>query len=472
MDLTTDPSRILIVDDDPVTTELFKTILEAHDRKNVLVCGDSREVMGILAKQSVSVLLLDLNMPHISGQELLPQITSEHPEIPVIILTSEDNVDTAVECMKFGAFDFMAKPIDRNRLVNAVSHAVKIRELQDEVYILSTPGEVVDLQDPDAFGEIITVSPNMRKIFRYLEAAARSPKAVLVTGESGTGKELVARVVHRLSGKTGDFVPVNVSGLDDTIFSDTLFGHTRGAFTGAESQRAGLIEKASGGTLFLDEIGDLQIGAQVKLLRLLQEGEYYPLGSDRAHRSGARIVAATNADLHQKQKDGTFRKDLYYRLMAHHAQIPPLRERREDIPPLAQHFLTESAAALGRPKPGLPRELIVLLSNYAFPGNVRELQSVIYDAVSRNEGGTLSVAHIRDYLRRQQEHNGAMPQGTTADGRNISYAEPFPSLKEVEDFFISEALHRAEGNQSLAASMLGVSQSTLSRRLRKSFEEG
>lgn len=462
---TSQSHTILVVDDDLVTSELYATVLRAHDLDNLIICMDSRRVMEQLKANRVSVILLDLNMPHISGQELLPEITAQFPEVPVIIITGEEKVDTAVQCMKIGAFDFMTKPVEQARLITAVNHALKIRELQDEVHILSTGDGAQQIKNPDAFSEIVTRSPQMQKLFRYMEAVAGSPKAVLITGESGTGKELVARVMHRLSGNKGSFVPVNVSGLDDTMFSDTLFGHRRGAFTGADTNRPGLIEQASGGTLFLDEIGDLEMGPQVKLLRLLQEREYYPLGHDKPLATDARIIAATNADLNERQKEGTFRKDLYYRLMAHHVHLPPLRHRLEDIPALVSRFLDETSDALKRKKPTVPKELYTLLATYRFPGNIRELQSMIYDAMSRHEGGILSLAVFRAYI---EEQTGSTPSEVPITGEQpLSYGGRFPTLREVEEFLFAEAMEKAGGNQSIAARMLGIAQSTLSRRLKQ-----
>jgi DNA-binding NtrC family response regulator len=250
------------------------------------------------------------------------------------------------------------------------------------------------------------------------------------------------------------------------MFSDTLFGHVKGAFTGAQGDRAGLIERAADGTLFLDEIGDLEHGAQIKLLRLLQEQEYYPLGADRPRKSRARILAATNADLAERQQEGAFRNDLYYRLIAHRIDIPPLRSRPEDVTVLFNHFLEESAQALGRPVPSVPKGLFALLSSYRFPGNVRELQAMIYDAVSRSDGTTLPIGFFQEYIDRQRGAGGVGASPLDENGSPvISYSGRFPTLREVEDYLISEAIERAEGNQTVAARMLGVSQSTLSRRL-------
>jgi DNA-binding NtrC family response regulator len=464
--VTTSTETILIVDDDEVIVELYSTILEAAGWSNRLLCNDSRKVMTLIRENSVSAILLDLYMPNITGQELLPQIAREFPEIPVIILTLVDKIDVAVDCMKIGAFDFMTKPIDENRLINSIAHAVRVHELQDEVHVLSRRHGMADLDNPAVFEAIVTSSDLMITAFAYIEAIARSPKALLVTGESGTGKELVARAVHDASGRPGQFVAVNVSGLDDTVFSDTLFGHRRGAFTGADGVRKGLIEAAANGTLFLDEIGDLDIPAQVKLLRLLQEGEYYPLGSDSPGKSSARIIAATNADLQNKQVDGSFRKDLYYRLMAHHVRVPPLRERTEDIPLLLNHFVTESAGLLDRPAPQIPPRVAGVLASYSFPGNVRELQSLVHDIVSRSTGNTLSAALFSDYIvAHREESQAAMSSMAGSSAGRFSFAEPFPTLREVERVLIEEALARSDGNQTSAARLLGVSQSTLSRRL-------
>jgi len=460
-------SQVLIVDDEELTSELYQAMLEEHGFPSPLCCNDSREVLGILERESISVVLLDLNMPHISGQELLHRISSDYPEIAVTILTGVDKVETAVECMKVGAFDFMVKPVDDNRLVNSVRHALQIRALQSEVRILAGPGTQVELKNPQAFAEIKTASPHMRKTLAYIEAVAASPKAVLISGESGTGKELAARAVHQVSGRSGEFVTVNVSGLDDTMFSDTLFGHKRGAFTGADRDRAGLVERAAGGTLFLDEIGDLELGPQVKLLRLLQEGEYYQLGSDRPQKAQTRIVAATNADLYLKQIDGSFRRDLYYRLIAHHVELPPLRRRPEDIPVLLDHFLVETAAALNKRVPTVPDQLYTLLAVYTFPGNIRELQSMVYDALSRHESGVLSLGAFREHIERSRDGavSGRPAEHVHGEHARISYRGEFPKLSEVEEYLVQEALAKADGNQSIAARLLGVSQSTLSRRL-------
>ncbi|MDH3567306.1 MAG: sigma 54-interacting transcriptional regulator, partial [Desulfobacteraceae bacterium] len=249
----------------------------------------------------------------------------------------------------------------------------------------------IALENPQAFSEIITHNQRMLLVFKYVESIAPSSQPILITGETGVGKELIARSIHTLSKLKGRFVAVNVAGLDDNVFSDTLFGHIKGAFTGAEQDRRGLIERAVGGTLFLDEIGDLNPVSQIKLLRLLQEGEYLPLGQDEAEQTNVRIVASTNENLWSLQRKDKFRKDLNFRLRTHHIHMPHLRERMDDIPLLVRHFLEKSADALKKKVPTPPKELYELLATYSFPGNVRELESMIHDAVSIHSAKILSL---------------------------------------------------------------------------------
>lgn len=459
---------ILIVDDDPVSVELIRSNLYAFGYHRVTVATDGTSALEEIRNRPHSLVLLDLVLPDISGVDVLRTTVEEMPDLPVIVLTGTDSVDTAVECMRIGAFDYLTKPPDRNRLRSGISHALKVLDLEKRLSLLS--GAVSETDEPlrpEIFSEIKTRSPRMRAVFTYIEAIADSPKAVLISGESGTGKELVARAIHNAGAREGAFVPVNVAGTDDTMFTDTLFGHIRGAFTGADRARNGLVERARGGTLFLDEIGDLERSSQTKLLRLLQEGEYYPLGSDEAHTADLRIVAATNANLMEKQADGSFRKDLYYRLVSHHILIPPLRERTEDIEILIEHFVAETAAAIGRDVPRIPAAVPEMLRRYPFPGNVRELQAIIADAMSRSRGSELSATVVRSYLDLYGETNAASP-GQADGGDRFCWNGSFPTIEEVTDYLIDEALKRTANNQSAAARLLGVSQSTLSRRLKNS----
>jgi DNA-binding NtrC family response regulator len=322
----------------------------------------------------------------------------------------------------------------------------------------------------EAFAEIITQSPAMFAIFRYLEAIAPSPQPVLITGETGTGKELIARALHRLSARAGEFVAVNVAGLDDAMFSDTLFGHTRGAFTGADRVRDGLITSTAEGTLFLDEIGDLTVASQVKLLRLLQDGTFYPLGADRPRRSHARIVCATNCDVVQNVNTGTFRKDLYYRLRTHHLHLPPLRARTGDLPLLVQHFIDKAAQVLSKATPTVPLALYQLLNTYRFPGNVRELEGLMFDAVARHQGSILSLHSIKEAIGDMRPIVATELPTAPAPVLATSFPEQLPTLKEAEnaliEALITEALRRAGGNQGVAAGLLGISRQALNKRLR------
>jgi DNA-binding NtrC family response regulator len=442
--------------------------LRSANMNNFISCHDSRDVMPLLLSRDIEVMLLDLRMPHISGEELLPKVISDYPEVPVIIVTGANDVETAVNCMQQGAFDYIVKPAEKSRLVAATRRAIEIRELQRENRLLKTHVLSNKLEKPEAFSDIITNSTGMRSIFQYVEAIAVSPRPVLITGETGVGKELIASAVHRLSNRKGTFVPVNVAGLDDSVFADTLFGHKKGAFTDAREARGGLVEQAVGGTLFLDEIGDLNMASQAKLLRLLQEGEYFPLGSDLAKRSDARIVVATNKDLDALQSSGNFRKDLYFRLCDHHIQIPPLRDRREDLPVLVEHFLENVSKALQRNRPTPPAELVTLLSTYHFPGNVRELKSMIFDAVSSHKSGKLSLDIFKANISQKSSVTEKEMQKLPLTGRSlITFTEQMPTLKQAEQLVIDEAMKRSKGNQSIAALSLGISRQALNKRIQK-----
>lgn len=456
---------VLLVDDEPQILRSASMLLRSDGIENVLTCDDSRQVMAILSEQPVALVVLDLTMPNLSGQALLARICADHPDLPVLVVTATNDVETAVQCMRDGAQDYLLKPVDKNRLVSSVRRALEIRGLHDEILSLKKHLLSDQVEQPEAFAEIITQSSKMHGLFRYMEAIARSSQPVLITGDTGTGKELFARAVAQLSGRRGEFVAVNVAGLDDNVFSDTLFGHRKGAFTGADRAREGLIAAADNGTLFLDEIGDLAPTSQVKLLRLLQDRSYYRLGADRPLRSGARVVVATNCDVPQMVQDGRFRKDLYYRLRAHHIRLPSLRERREDLPLLLGHFLGKAADDLGKTKPTPPPELISLLKTYEFPGNIRELEAMTFDAVARHGRGTLSLKSFADLIGPDPDGADSIdtPPALSDFGRMLP--EPLPSLKQAEVTLIDEALKRADGNQGIAARMLGMTRQALNKRL-------
>lgn len=462
------PLPVLLVDDEPQILLSSSVILRSAGIKHVLTVEDSRRVLRLLAQQEVAVIVLDLSMPYISGIELLTEINNRFPHIPVIILTATNEIDTAIKCMKAGASDYLVKPVEKERFVSSIKRTLEVCALREEVSSLKQHLLTDRLENETAFSSIVTISKKMRAIFQYVEVIAGTQQPVLITGETGVGKELIARALHDLSGRKGIFVPVNVAGLDDTMFSDTLFGHKKGAYTGADEAREGMIARASEGTLFLDEIGDMNEASQVKLLRLLQERKYYPLGSDVQRQSDARIIVATNHDINRLITTGKLQRDLYYRLRAHQIYVPPLRERLDDIPLLLDHFLDEAAKSLNKKKPTPPRELNTLLSTYHFPGNIRELQVMVFDAVARHKTGILSMDSFKENIG---QVSLSPPRGSSVrvQDKNFIMAtfNKFPTLKEAESYLISEALKLAHGNQGIAASLLGITRQALNKRLNR-----
>jgi DNA-binding NtrC family response regulator len=460
--------RILLVDDEMQILESCRSCLKVSGYKDVLIESDSRQVMPLLAREDVAVIVLDMRMPHLTGLQLLPQIVSQYPQIPVILATANNDVEIVVNCIKEGAFDYLVKPVEVKRLVTSVRKALDLRSLSNELSVLKQYMFTDRLDHPEAFQDIVTGNKNMRAIFQYLEVISGTRQPVTITGETGTGKERIARAIHDLSGCSGEYVALNVAGLDDNMFSDTLFGHKKGAFTGADQTRDGLITRAAGGTLFLDEIGDLNEMSQIKLLRLLQEQEYYPVGSDFLKKSDARIVLATNRDLLELIKQGKFRNDLYYRLCGHRVHLPPLRERQDDIPLLLEHFLAASARCLNKKKPTAPSELAVLLTLYPFPGNIRELEALVFDAVLRHTAGILSMETFRAVIgdeRPALKSAAAKPDAADGDPLSAIFGH-FPTIDEVEEYMIAEAMKLARGNQGLAGKILGMGRQTLNKRLK------
>ena len=461
-----DPA-ILLVDDEEELLFSTQLILRRAGFATVLTQPDSRQVMTMLAQQPVALVLLDMTMPYLSGRELLNRIKETYPDIGVVMVTAVNDLETAVSCMQAGADSYLVKPVERDRLIATVRTSYDLARTRGELNRIRLHLSAGTLGNESVFSGIITSSSRMRAIFLYLESVSPSRQPLLITGETGTGKELVARAVHDLSGRSGPFVAINLAGLDDTMFSDTLFGHQRGAFTGADRVREGLIRQAAGGTLFLDEIGDLTPASQVKLLRLLQEGEYLPLGSDKVHKSEVRVVAATHADLKGGMEKGSFRPDLYYRLCAHRVELPPLRERSEDLPLLVSHLLAKAAGSLGRPVPLAPVELCRYLAAYRFPGNIRELEALLHDAVARSTSRILPLESILAAIGSDLR----MPASSAPDASHCPvcpFVDKPPTLKEAEDLLITQALQLAGNNQRLAATYLGITRQALNKRLSRS----
>ncbi|MFZ5426807.1 MAG: sigma-54-dependent transcriptional regulator [Thermodesulfobacteriota bacterium] len=452
----TPPDPILLVDDEEQALQSYDLNLRYSGLTNTIRCSDPRQVRNILRRQRVSLVMLDLCMPHMGGEDVLSFIKAEYPGVPVIVVTGFNEVETAVRCMRAGSVDYLVKPVDRAHLLSAVRHALDAGQPRSQA---AGPGD--EAAPGNALARVVTENERMKSVLAYVTAVAGSDEPVLVFGETGVGKEMIARAIHDVSGVEGKFVGVNVAGLDDVMFSDTLFGHKKGAFTGANIGRRGLIEEAAGGSLFLDEIGDLDKASQLKLLRLIQEREYYPLGSDTVKPMDARIIVATNQPLEELIEKGTFRRDLFFRLRTHYVSIPPLRDRKDDLPLLTEHFIAKAAERLGKAAPDTPAGLTALLMSHDYPGNIRELEAMIFNAVALCEGAELSMEPFRAWIGSVQGQ--ARPElfpaviGESAGG--------MPTLKEAEEMVIREALNRAGGSQSKAAKMLGITRQALNRRL-------
>ncbi|WP_020675034.1 sigma-54-dependent transcriptional regulator [Geopsychrobacter electrodiphilus] len=456
--------HIVLVDDESSELEAYRFLLNSMGVQQITTVQDSRQVLAKLVDIVAPIVFLDLNMPHLSGQQVLQRIKEQLPQVPVIICTANSEIETAVECLKLGAHDYLVKPINLNTFGSALRTALEINSLRAEVMSLKGISFGSQGSRNRAFDQIVTRSPLLEEIFQYIEAIAPSGQPVLILGETGSGKELLSRAIHEVSGLPGEFVAVDVSGLDDALFSDTLFGHEKGAYTGAGGVRSGLLEKARGGTIFLDEIGDLHEVSQMKLLRLLQEGIYYPLGSDQPKRCQARIVTATNkSQVGLSGQEGNFRRDLYYRLSTHLIKVPPLRERCEDIPLLTESLVAEAAESMRKETPRINPEVIQLLNNYLFPGNVRELKTYLYDAVARCTSGELTRQLIAERL------NGAgsvwKPEQTSGNLLENLFGE-FPTLERLIEYAIDQALDATGKNQSRAAKLLGISKQALNKRLK------
>jgi DNA-binding NtrC family response regulator len=462
---------ILIVDDDAEFLDGARRALLAHGIENITTLQESAQTLRALASGAYSVVMLDWVMPDPTGADLLPEIVRQYPQIPVVIMTGVADLENVVSCIKQGAYDYITKPLDTTRLVSIVQNAVNSNELivrnrKLTGYLLGEP-----LSNPENFNEIITCSDRMLSIFKVIETLAGSRQPILITGETGVGKELIAQAIHRYSGLKGRMVTVNAAGLDDTMLADTLFGHKKGAYTGATESRDGLIEQAKGGTLFLDEIGDLSNASQIKLLRLLQQNEYYRLGSDVLHKSDARIIAASNGDFKSLLSSGVFRSDLYYRISAHTLHIPPLRERREDIIPLVKHFVKMTAKSMMRTTPELSKKLRQALISYDFPGNVREMTNMVHNAVTYNRSDTLDLNDFpglepgtiiqKDIVRKVGGNQFALH----------AIFQEFPTIDEVEALLVDEAITLSNGNRSAAAKMLGISRPTLQKKLEMASEK-
>jgi len=442
----------------------FKIYLEDSGYR-ILCAENGKQGLELFQKEQVDLVFTDLLMPVMDGLQVIAALARLAPDVPVIVISGAGSVQDALEALRLGASDYLVKPVQKLAdLEHQIKRALETTGLRREVQGLTRKLLSNELHTPEAFSAITTRSPKMLGIFRYLEVIAPTDQPILLQGATGTGKELLARAVHTISNRKGRFVAVNVAGLDDHVFSDTLFGHIRGAYTGADTARDGLVAQAAGGTLLLDEIGDLSESSQVKLLRLLQEGEYYPLGSDRPQISKTRFLLATHQDISLLMQKGRFRPDLYYRLSSHSVQLPTLHERQEDLPLLLEIFIAEAETLLRKRAPDIQASLLNKLRSYHFAGNIRELKAIVTDAVARYEPGTPHARHTPSETEKQQAVTDA--ENDTVIVRSKA-GERIPTLQEAENILIRQALQKANGNQGQAAIILGISRTALNKRLAK-----
>lgn len=460
---------IVLVDDEHEALSLLQSILENEGFTNVITFDDGHDLLKHLESNPAAVIVLDLMMPNISGMSLLEKIDPKKNGISIIVVTAEQQIETAIDCMKLGAIDYLMKPIILKRFMASIKRAIELYQLQEEIEAQQKI-PVLKRALPQLVPEIITQNKAMTALIGYVGIVSQSFQPILITGETGVGKELFAKAIHTLSKRSGQFISVNVAGLDDTLFSDTLFGHKKGSFTGAFSDRDGLIKKAAKGTLFLDEIGDLNELSQIKLLRLLQENEYYPLGSDIPIQNEARLVVATNKSLKQLMVEGKFRKDLYYRLCSHQVNIPPLRNRLDDLPLLLHHFITEIGQPLGKKQLSYRKELVDLLCTYEFPGNVRELQAMVLDVVTRATTSNINIVPFKELILREKGEESSDPDHSECEDFNKVVFNRFPTLRQAENELIRRAMEITNNNQGLAAQMLGITRQALNGRLRRGMK--
>ena len=444
-------ATVLVVDDDRANLDSVARILQ-HEGWSPLAASDGTAALDLLRRPEVAVLLTDLMMPGMDGQELLATARALRPDVEVVLMTAYGTVEAAVSAMKDGAYDFLTKPLKRHVLVKTVEKALERHALKAENEELKAR-----LADLGAQRRLVGQSPAFRSFLDTLKQAAPSTATVLLLGESGTGKELAARALHELSGRgNGPFVAVNCGAFPETLLEAELFGVEKGAFTGATARKPGRFERANGGTLFLDEVGEMPVGAQVKLLRALQEGEIERLGGTQTVKVDVRLVAATSKDLGREVAEARFREDLYYRLNVVEIRLPPLSWRREDIPLLADHFLRRFAAKNGKSVRGFSPEALAALEDYAWPGTVRELEHAVERAVVLARGDVLDVGDLPDTVRKG-------PRGA-AGHVVIPIGTP---LEEVERRVLHETLRHTGGDKSMAARLLGIATRTIYRKLER-----
>ncbi|HEV8440801.1 MAG TPA: sigma-54 dependent transcriptional regulator [Methylomirabilota bacterium] len=443
---------ILVVDDDPGLRDSFRVILE--DDYEVLDVPDGLEALEIVRSCQVDLVLLDIRLPGMDGIEVLERIKTLDEQVEVILVTAVKTLRTAVSAMKLGAFDYLTKPFDEEEVSGLIRRALDKRALEREVVFLRS-----ELERARDFDQLVGQQPEMQRLYQLIAHVARTTSTVLITGESGTGKELVAQAIHRQGPRRDKpFVPVNLPALSETLMESEIFGHERGAFTGAYQRKLGKFELANGGTLFLDEIGALKLELQAKLLRVLQEREIERVGGSRSIKVDVRVIAATNVDLKKAVSNQTFREDLYYRLNVVPVHVPALRDRRDDIPLLADHFIRKYDREFKKHIEGVSPDALDALRDYPWPGNVREFQNVIERLVTLVDGPLIELKDLP--LELTLADNRARARGV--DGLPLKKA-----CEEFERQMVLRVLERARWNQSEAARVLGLHRNTLKVKLAK-----
>jgi DNA-binding NtrC family response regulator len=444
---------ILVVDDDPSLRRVLQVQLEQEGYK-VAAAASGQQTLSILQVQSFDLVITDLKMPGMSGLELLKHARSQYPQTPIIVLTAFGTVDTAVEAMKAGAYDYLTKPVHPDEMSVVVRRALEHVHLVEQVRTLRT-----SLNQKYGFENILGRSDVLLEVLDTAARAARSNSTVLIRGETGTGKELLARAIHFNSSRSNNsLVTINCGAIPKDLIESELFGHRRGAFTGAVAEKKGKIELADGGTLFLDEIAEMSPDLQVKLLRLIQEGEIEKVGSEVKAKVDVRIIAASHRDLQAMIEDGTFRDDLYYRLAVIPLMLPPLRERSEDIPDLVQHFFRKSQERNRRPELAMPPALLPYFVRYRWPGNVREMENIVERIVVLARGSHVTIADLPEFLTQER---------ASIDALEIDLPSQGISLEAIEKEIILRALRKCDWNQTRAARYLDLSRKTLIYRIEK-----
>lgn len=474
----TQPLRVLIIDDeknlrDSIAAYLQTEGIEAHTAAS----GEAGKAL--LEAERFDAVVVDLKMPGMSGLDFLTWLKEGGPLLPAIMISAHGDIKDAVEAMKRGAADYLVKPFNPEELVVRLRMVVENARLAASASAMQTVADKTVRRSAAALdANWIGSSPAMKEVRALIERVAPTDSTVLVTGESGTGKEVVARLIHRLSKRaSGPFIPINMGGIPENLIESELFGYEKGAFTGADSRKTGLCELASGGTLFLDEVGDMPLPLQVKILRMLQEKKIMRLGGSRQIPIDVRIVAATNKDLEQAVKQGQFREDLFYRLAVIRLRLPPLRERREDIPLLAQLFVNRFAAEMGRPALSLSSDALRVLQNYSFPGNVRELENAVERAVILSEGPELlgkdfsfagsAMGETPTLSDTEGQLRTALMPNTTATSNDSGLKGEIKSLEELEKEAILKALAFYKGHREKTAQALGITRRTLLNKLKE-----